>query len=231
MITIGVKVSGVVPLLMHKFSAAAEASLTGDVKKSVTKKDKPEEAAEEVAYRLEPQPGEKQGRLCVPGEHVYQSMVRAASSFQVKGQGKKTYKDAVAGNVLIEPEFIPLLDEHGKPVFKFEIDSRPVRIGKSRVMRHRPVFAKWSLEFTIQVLDDDSLPESVANAILVKAGETKGVADYRPRFGRFMVNKFEVTRRQADEVPAGVMASADSGEVDETSEVAQEIDEDGVGGD
>jgi hypothetical protein len=195
-ITIEVEISGVVPLLMHKFSAAAEADLQGDVKKSVRKKETSEEAAEEVAYRLEPESGEKKGKLYIPAEHVYQSMVKAASSFQVKGQGKKTYKDAVSGNVLIDPEFISLLDVEGKPCYDYEIDTRPVRIGKSRVMRHRPVIQKWRLKFTLKVLDDDALPESVANAVLVKAGESKGVADYRPRFGRFMVIKFEITKRQ-----------------------------------
>jgi hypothetical protein len=31
----------------------------------------------------------------------------------------------------------------------------------------------------------------VLNSILVKAGESVGIGDYRPRFGRFIVTRFE----------------------------------------
>lgn len=174
------KIEGVEPgLLMHKFSAATEAEAQKNVKKSGKSIPTAEEEAEEGAYRL------ASGELCQPAEHIYQAMCKAATDFQIKGKGKKTYKDTVAGNVVITPEYIP----HGTR--EFEIDARPVRIQRARIVRRRPHLAKWSLEFEIQVLDDDLLPVDVLNAILVKAGESKGIGDYRPRFGRFIVTKFE----------------------------------------
>lgn len=180
MYTVKAIIEGVEPgLLMHKFSAisAAEAELT--VKKSGKHIPTAANEAEEGAYRLE------NGELYQPAEHIYQSMCRAASDFQVKGKGKKTYKGVVTGNVVVSPEFIP----HGRK--EYDIDTRPARIQRARIMRRRPWLKTWKLEFTIQVIDDDLLPKEVLNAVLVKAGESCGIGDYRPRFGRFIVTYFK----------------------------------------
>lgn len=178
-----VRIEGVDPgLLMHKFSATTEAELApGKVKKSQKRILSAEEEAEEAAYRL----NGPESELCQPAEHVYQAMCKTASQFQIKGRGKKTYKDAAKGNLAIEPEYIP----HGQT--EYRIDTRPVRIQRSRILRSRPLLSSWALEFTIRVLDEDELPDQIVNAILVKAGQTTGIGDYRPRFGRFMVTQFE----------------------------------------
>ncbi|HUT62171.1 MAG TPA: hypothetical protein VNA25_30395 [Phycisphaerae bacterium] len=103
-----------------------------------------------------------------------------------------TYKDSVKGALLVSPEpIIPLLTPEGKPVTEYEIDGRPARIQRARVMRHRPHIREWRLDFELLILEEETLPAAVANAILVKAGQTVGIGDYRPRFGRFTVTKWE----------------------------------------
>jgi len=179
--TYEVTVKGTCDLLMHKFSVEQEAELDNTVKKKKQHNKTKEAEAEEVAYRME------DGRLFLPAEHFYQSMCRAASGFQIKGQGKKTYKDNVKGGVIINPEYIPFPKKQ-----EYEIDSRPVRIQRARVIRHRPKIAKgWILEFEIGVLDEDLIPEEVLSSILERAGQQFAVGDYRPRFGRFMTVKFQ----------------------------------------
>jgi len=178
--TINVKVEGVPPgLLMHKFSLQTEKDLQSAVKQKHATRPTAEMDAEEAAYR------DDEGRLVQPGEHIYQALVKASGSFQVQGRGKKSYKDAVKGNVIIVPDFIPHQNSD------YDIDLRPVRIQTARVMRARPWLKKWQLSFQIQILDEAMLPFEVLNAILVDAGEKVGIGDYRPRFGRFTVTRFE----------------------------------------
>jgi len=178
--TYEVTITGSAPgLLMHRFDLEAEAEVQTKVKKTARKDDTPESQAARGAYSFD------DGGLYQPAEHIYQALCKAASWFRVPGQGKKTYKDAIKGNILIEPECIP----HG--VSSYKIDSRPVRIQRARVVRHRPHLPQWSLAFTIQVIDGDTVPGEVLNSILVTAGQSVGIGDYRPRFGRFTVTQFK----------------------------------------
>lgn len=190
MMRLHVRIRGVASLLMHKFSTQASADLAATVKKRKSGPPDPKEEAESGAYRLDPKDGEKQGQLCLPGEHFFQSMVLAASSFQVQGQGKRTYKDPVKGNVFVEPEYIGLTNKDGEGLYTYEIDSRPARIKTAKINRRRPILKEWVAEFDIVVTDEEAVPIVVINSILVSAGQTKGVGDYRPRFGRFMVERF-----------------------------------------
>lgn len=180
MYTVKARIEGVEPgLLMHKFGTQAEADAVSNTKKSGKHIPTAEDEAEAGAYRME------SGELYQPAEHIYQAMCRAASDFQVKGKGKKTYKGVVTGNVVVTPECIP----HG--IKTYDIDARPARIQRARIMRRRPLLKKWALNFGIQVIDEDLLPKEVLSAVLTKAGVSVGIGDYRPRFGRFIVTQFE----------------------------------------
>lgn len=178
--TFEVEIQGVPPgLLMNKFGVEAQTQAENEVQPTKSEHGTPEEQAEPVAYRL------ANGTLCQPAEHVFQALCKAAVEFKVKGKGKKTYKDAVKGNVVVEPEYL----SHQRA--DYEIDSRPVRIQRSRIVRHRPHLPEWMLSFTLTVLDKNAVPASVLNNIIVKAGQTVGIGDYRPRFGRFIVTSFK----------------------------------------
>ena len=66
------------------------------------------------------------------------------------------------------------------------IDIRSVRIQRATIMRARPIFNEWSLEFDAQY--DESIIDAgeIKDAIRV-AGTMKAIGDYRPKFGRFRV--------------------------------------------
>lgn len=178
--TVNVKIKGVEPgLLMHRFAEEGDA-LPGASKERHRVTPTPEEEAEKAAYR-DPETKE----LYVPGECVFQALVRAASRFQIKGGGKLTYKDLVKGGTLVQPDFILL------GITDYEIDRRPVRIQRARVMRSRPYIRNWSLTFDLSILDDDAIPLEVMHDILEKAGAAVGILDYRPRYGRFILTRFE----------------------------------------
>jgi hypothetical protein len=189
--TYTVQIEGVAPgMLMHKFSDAAMAELVDPVKITGKVKLSPEVEAENGAYRPEPGQPADTGKLCIPSHNLFESLCAAASQHQVQGRGKATYKEVFKGALLIEPAYLVLTDAKGEALTEYEIDARPARIQRARIMRHRPCLRYWRTEATLTVLHDEMIPKEVINAVLVTAGQMKGVGDYRPVFGRFVVTKF-----------------------------------------
>lgn len=126
---------------------------------------------------------DEKGKIYQPGEHIEMSMTKAAVQFKYKG--KKTYKDFVRSGIVVIPQAIP----HKKQ--KWAVDKRSVVInGRSRIMRLRPVFYNWELDFKLEVINPD-LDYKVLNEIMIYAGKYIGIGDYRPKFGRFVVSRFE----------------------------------------
>lgn len=173
---ISVEIQGIAPLLQHRFPIEEHGVNTSKSKKKVYD---PQEEAEKCLYK------NPKGEIYQPAEHIFQSMVKAAVDF--KFEKKKSYKDVITSGVLVEPEEIPLIFEGN-----YEIDARGAVVQRSRIVRWRPRFNKWKLRFTINILDDENISVPALKEILERAGATKGIGDYRPRFGRFMVTSFHV---------------------------------------
>jgi hypothetical protein len=71
-------------------------------------------------------------------------------------------------------------------------DVRGVKLSQSSsMMRCRPRFDQWSLDFGLTYYPDVIDPESVREA-LNDAGRRIGLGDYHYRFGKFVVTRFEV---------------------------------------
>lgn len=172
---INVEITGLAPLLQNRFPMEEHGHNTSRATKKVYN---PEEEAKKCLYQ-------RDEKIFQPAEHIYQSMVRAATDF--KFSGKKTFKDVITSGIVVEPEEIPLISD------KYEIDARAVVIQRARVMKWRPRFNKWKLKFNIIILDDTNISPMNVKEILEKAGSTKGIGDYRPRFGRFTVTEFKET--------------------------------------
>lgn len=176
---IEVEITGIAPLLQNRFPVEEHGH---NISKATKQIYVPEDEAKKCLYQ-------RDGKVFQPAEHIYQSMVRASTDFKFKG--KKTFKDVVVSCVTVEPEEIPLISD--KP---YEIDARPVVIPgqRTRVLKWRPKFNNWKLRFTLTILDETNISPANVKEILEKAGTTKGIGDYRPRFGRFYVSSFhEVT--------------------------------------
>lgn len=63
-----------------------------------------------------------------------------------------------------------------------------VRVGTARVMRTRPIFRSWSACITISY-DSSVVDEPEILGMLRAAGQQVGIGDWRPRFGRFEVER------------------------------------------
>ena len=82
-----------------------------------------------------------------------------------------------------------LWEEGGEEITPYAYQTM-VKVGQSKICRTRPQFKDWSatieLSYNPDVCDDEQITKW-----LEVAGEQCGAYDYRPRFGRFTVEKVE----------------------------------------
>lgn len=175
---IDVRIAGIAPLLQHRRPFPEE---------ELENKPEPrsgipdwEQEAETSKYQLD------DGMLYQPADHLHASMVKAAVNFQIPGKGKKTFKDLTNAAVVVEPDAIP------HELQETVVDKRWVVVNRARVLRYRPKFEEWALEFSISVLDEQ-YPAVVVRDVLDWAGKYVGIGDFRPRFGRFQVTHWDVS--------------------------------------
>lgn len=174
-----VTIEGTRPMLMHSTASMMKH------RDSRGAKPTPEQEAEDALYK------NKEGKVVIPALNLIATMKAAASDFKVGGKGKKTFKQYVDSGIDILPEDPLLIYEN------WEIDARPVVVQRARIIRARPRFDTWALDFQIQVLDplllDANHGGSILKEILEAAGKHKGLGDFRPRFGQFKVTRFEAS--------------------------------------
>jgi hypothetical protein len=181
-------ISGVTPLLQHRFNEPEEAG--AKTRKIHVKDEDPRDAAEKAAYR------DGDGSLCMPGAAVSRLLREAGGAHKQRGS-RKSLKYVIPAATLVLEDMIVLRDDEGAPLTSFEVDSRPVVIPatKGRVMRHRPRLNKWAMEFTIEV-DEDMIDASTIHQLISEGGAKIGLGDYRPErggpFGRFQVVQWGV---------------------------------------
>lgn len=178
---IKVQLTGTESLLQHNPSIML-------TEQSMKKKQtyRPEEEAEKVAYR------DEKGWLIIPRRCLKSCILNASSWYKF---GRRSAKQIIAGSVKIEPENILILDEKGKPMKNYVIDSRPVVIQRrDRIIRHRPRIDRWMIEFTLKYNDKMIKETDILREILTEAGERIGLLDNRPEKygenGTFSVTKF-----------------------------------------
>ena len=73
---------------------------------------------------------------------------------------------------------------YADPAFRMR---KSVRVGNVRVMRTRPMFPTgWKLEFSVE-FDDSVVDANTVLRAMQDAGRLVGLGDWRPKFGRFLV--------------------------------------------
>lgn len=168
-----VKIRGIAPLLMNRF--VMEKDEQEQAKRRDEKFD-PKEDAEKALYR--------NSKGCYAPSTWIEACLRDTAK-EFKGKGRGSMKATILSSVFVEPDEIPL----NKKTYD-EIDQRPAVIQRNRIVKSRPKFNSWELEFAIN-FDGNRIKRQQLKQILEEAGQTKGIGDYRPKFGRFEILKFE----------------------------------------
>jgi hypothetical protein len=185
--TITYQIAGVAPILLHNVRLAdPTCDVVKQIKKITSKKTKTEADHEELS-RLEWYGSlylDEHENIIIPSENL-ESMLVAAS------KANKLSKLFQSG-VFIEQDAI--LD-YGKRLTPDElwnsrkyINKSSVKVQKNRVLRTRPMFPVWQLEFTVTYSPEVVTKAQLDDALDI-AGNLVGLGDWRPKFGRFEVVK------------------------------------------
>jgi hypothetical protein len=182
------KAIGTAPLLMHSDKTANPLnSYTKKLKEFTGKRNKTDDdhlAIAEIEFEASLYWNERQGYF-IPSANIEATLLASAKHFKL-GQ---LWKQAA---VVINDA--PLIFRHSKlppaELFKLPqyVDIRTVKVQASKNMRCRPIFHEWNFEFEV-MLDEGKLNESQVDQVIKNAGSYIGIADWRPKFGRFEVEK------------------------------------------
>lgn len=182
---IQVEIEGTTSLLQNKYNIEQEKERQKGHR--VTKTYDAKEEAKKSAY------WSSDGKhLIIPSQVLYASILNASSFHKIN---RRSAKSILAGSIRIEPEEVPLLDEKGKPIEKYEIDTRPVVIQRARVLKSRARIDKWKAKFEIVYNEKLIGDAEIIKTVLTEAGMRIGIMDFRPQksgyYGTFNVTKFK----------------------------------------
>lgn len=176
-----VRLVGSAAFLFHRWSCDAVASKAKAKKGSAEKKS---DNIESYVYR------DDEGNLCIPGEYVRQSLVYAAKFRQDPRSPRKSAFDLFKAGVVPVTELCSLGTKDWDT-----IDRRRVVIQRNAVTRERPSMrAGWAIECELQVLTPEYIDTDVLHETLTNAGRLIGIGDFRPTFGRYRIDAFDVQR-------------------------------------
>lgn len=170
--TFQVRIEGMTPLLVNRFHEQAAEDATYGVH-GKRERPGPEQDAELRLYSNGEGP-------YIPSEWLRRAMIEASKRFK---SGRRAATTDVAAVCAVYPFEIPLKGE-------WHVDSRAVVVQAARILRNRPMFDQWSVDFQIQI-DTDLVGERLIRDVLEGAGNYVGVGDFRPQrkgqYGRFRV--------------------------------------------
>jgi hypothetical protein len=174
-----IEITGTAPLLFHRYDDVAVEAKGKAAKNSAEKKS---DNVESYVYRTSDK------ELGIPGTVFKASLREAGRSVQDPRSPRKSAVDLVKAAIQVEP-FIASL---GKKDWDY-IDRRRVVVQRSAITRHRPALAEgWKLKFQIVVLAPEYVSPDWLHDLVTRAGRFVGIGDFRPDFGRFRLDRFEV---------------------------------------
>jgi len=174
-----VKVRGICPLIFHRWSVDAI-----DIKAAASKgsKAKKTDDLESYVYR------DEDGFISIPGEYFRMSIVNAAKFKQDPRSPRKSAMD------LFKASVFPLSDHCslGKKDWDY-VDRRRAPVQRQGITRSRPAFLTgWTVEVMLSVSTPEYISPALLHEVMTMAGRLVGVADFRPTFGRYQIDSWEV---------------------------------------
>ena len=183
-----VKLVGLSPLIFQ-----GKGVMEADADGGGGKKGKHRPAIEEAALRAHWMGKGRKRQTCIPSMMFYKSFCQAALDFKQPQNKKKSMAYLVGATVSFEEDKIPLNEPY--EVFE-EWVLIPPRTGAA-VKIGRPLWKKWSSEFTLLV-DDEMWPVESLKEIITHAGKMVGIGAWRPglkgSYGRYAIKEFSVLK-------------------------------------
>ena len=186
------KIRGTRPILFHSGALVdPQNEFTQAIKKISAKRPKTDADHAEIA-RLEYLGAfyiDDDGKIVMPDVNLMAAIIEGAKKFR-KGPAAKTGVFIDRHGVF---DFSHKGDKSPEALWKSGkfVDRRRVTIQKSGIIRVRPKFKDWSCEFELE-LDEEICNLSDVKQWLETAGKRSGLGDYRPIYGQFEVDKFDL---------------------------------------
>ena len=178
-----VVVVGTDPLLFHRFDTENAEAKAKAAKGSAEKKT---DNVESYVYRNE------KNELIWPGINFKGALRNAAKFKQDPRSPRKSMADLLRAAVKIKDA------SFGVNTWDY-LDKRSVRVQQNGVIRTRPAMKPgWKLAHEICVVLPEYMSPRVLSELCVDAGRLIGLGDYRPDFGCFRVELFEVLELDAE---------------------------------
>ena len=183
--TLEITWKGTTPLIMHSCKCVNPLHpLSIALKKYTSKRKKTEDDLIAIS-NLEWEAGaywEDGIGLYIPAENVEATIQNGAKSIK-KGTDIKKYCDVT--DLYIPFNYYENLTKEeliSKPEYR---DTRVMTVQRSKVLRTRPRFDKWSIVFNLRYDETKIDLETIAQAIEY-AGSFVGLCDSRPKYGKFV---------------------------------------------
>lgn len=122
------------------------------------------------------------GMCCVPSKHIKGAMKNAARRVKL---GRRSALQDIKASFYVKEKMISLAKKYDF----IDVNVFQSSDGKTKV-KERPAFKEgWTLDFTINIMDD-GIPKEKIKECLTIAGMLFGMGSRRPDFGRFIISKF-----------------------------------------
>lgn len=133
------------------------------------------------------------GYIGIPGLNFKACLADAAKFFQDPRSPRKSARDMVRAALKVPGEAF-FRNAKGKPAKEWDyLDKRRVTVQRNAISRSRPALTQgWKIELQINVVDPEYITSEWLSELIVRAGRSVGLCDYRPDFGTFRVETFKV---------------------------------------
>lgn len=184
--TIEMKWTGVAPLLQHNGQTSDPMNRFSRAMAEINAKRKKTEADHAERDRLEFLAGlylDSEQRVIVPSHLIEATLIGGAKKVKMGPAAK-------AGLIVDEDALL----DYGAQIAPEKLLGAGyvlrvrVKVGQSAVMRTRPLFPKWSIRFRVLFNDEIISARSILEAAR-HAGQSVGLGDWRPKYGRFTVEQ------------------------------------------
>jgi len=179
-VIIDCEIEGIAPLLQNNIEGSAEQMARKGKRSTGGVKDDPEEWKGKL-YKI------KDG-LGHPGGAIDSALTKAARDF--KADKRRSMADIIKAMCYVNEPFLELVGKSEPDSINRASVVNPHTKGRGFV--YRPMFETgWKGSFSLTVADLEMVALEQVKEILDHAGRRVGIGDWRPKFGRFMVTKFE----------------------------------------
>lgn len=179
--TFHVVIEGIAPLIQNN-PAEALKGMAKNSRKKATPAQTPDEG-----WRVKVYLSSDGKTLEHPSNALEAAIKEAAGTFKAKGRG--SMKTAVKRTCFVDGDWLTITNKQKPDTIR---ELHPRNGAGQLVSNYLPEFAAgWQMEFYLQLTEDEIIEPAHLKEILDFAGARIGIGVNRPKYGRFMVVKWE----------------------------------------